>query len=202
MRATLLLALTVGTVLGAALPAFFPSLGATSRAGTAVLMGLEEVFGHSDLVVEGRVIAGTAGRDADGTIYTDWELDVERTFWGDDRPTQVVRLPGGVLPNGDGLLLPGVPRLAVGEDVVLLLGETSRAGLRMPIGLGQGKYRVVRHLDGSRTAVGAAGGATYVDGERVRRMPGGRRLGYAELVARLEAASQARAATAGEGDDR
>ncbi|MEM9381968.1 MAG: hypothetical protein AAGB93_18575 [Planctomycetota bacterium] len=202
MRATLLLAVTVGTVLGAALPFFFPALGGTSSAGTAVRMSVEEAFGHADLVLEGRVVSGTSARDAGGMIYTDWEIDVERTFWGDERATRIVRLPGGVLANGDGLLLPGLPPLTVGEDVVLLLGETSRTGLRMPIGLGQGKYRIVRHLDGTRTALGAEVGASYVDGSRVRRSMGARRLGYAELVARMEASSQARAAAAARGEGR
>lgn len=201
MRSIPLLAVTLGLVIGILVPAFAPSLRSSTRAGTAILMDLEEVFGRSDVVVEGRVLRGKSGETEDGTIYTDWEIDVARTFWGEDLPTRVVRLPGGVLASGKGMVIPGMPRVAVGEDVVLLLGEASPNGLRMPVGLSQGKYRIVTSLEGERTATQAGEHVTLVKDRRSRRIEGHRMLDHAELVARLEAAAQTRSA-AGEGQPR
>lgn len=169
-------------------------------------MDLDEVFQRSELVVEGRVVEGASGETPEGVIYTDWTIAVERTFWGDDVPARTVRLPGGVLEDGRGMVVPGLPRLGVGEDVVLLLGAASHAGLRVPTGLGQGKYRIVTAADGTRTALRHAEHLTLVDGARTRAVRGIGRLAHGELVARLEAAAQTRAASDGtrssEEDDR
>jgi hypothetical protein len=200
MRPTPLLAVTVGLVMGIALPVFVPSLRTPSRAGTALHMDLEEVVRRSALVVEGRVLRGTCGETPNGTIYTDWEIAVERTFLGADHPTRIVRLPGGMLPSGRGMVIPGMPRVTAGEDVVLLLGEESEGGLRMPTGLSQGKYRISVAADGERTAVQSGDHVTLVNEDRSRSVDGVRILDYAELVARLEAASQARAVAPGSAD--
>lgn len=197
MRPSPFLAVTLGLVIGIALPVFVPILRGSSQAGTAIRMDLEEVFQRSDLVVEGRVLGGSSGETAEGTIYTDWEIAVDRTYWGDDQPTRVVRLPGGVLSDGRGMVIPGMPRVAPGEDVVLLLGEASQNGMRMPVGLSQGKYRIVVASDGERTAIQTGDHATLASAQRLRRVEGLQMLDYADLVARLEAASQERAATPG-----
>lgn len=194
MRPIPLLAVTFGLVIGSVLPFIVSSLGSGPRAGTALRMGLEEVFERSDLVIEGRVRAGMSGRAANGVIYTDWEIDVTRTFWGEDRPTRIVRIPGGILPSGDGMLIPGLPRLIEGEDVVLLLGAESSTGLRMPTGLSQGKYRIVVSTAGDRSAIQTGEHVTLLTTQRARRAEGQQVLDRAELVARLEAAGQARAA--------
>lgn len=194
MRQIPLAAIALGAVLGAVLP--LPWAGADAlpraRAGTALRMELGEAFRASDLVLEGRVQSARAAETADGLIVTDWEVVVDRTFWGEPAETRTIRLPGGLLPSGKGMVLPGMPRLAVGEDVVLLLEGEGPAGTRMPTGLAQGKYRVVTQPTGERLAVPASEHVALVDESLA---PVGRPrhvLDHADLVARLEALRQER----------
>ncbi|QDV08937.1 hypothetical protein Poly30_44920 [Planctomycetes bacterium Poly30] len=194
MRPIPLLACTAGLVAGVLAPAFFPGLRSSSQAGTALRMDLDEAFSRSDLVLEGTVVNGMSGETAKGEIYTDWTIDVERTFWGPSEPQRTIRIPGGVLANGKGTMIPGMPRLALGEEVVLFLTEPSSEGIRVPVGLSQGKYRIVTGSDGSRMAVQTGDHVTLISARTTRSIDGFEMLDYADLVARIEAASQKRVA--------
>jgi len=199
MRLSLLSAVLIGTVTG-----LFVSDGAVQqptavRAGTALRMDLEEAFERSDLVLEGRVIGKESRALGEGLVCTDYELSVERTFWGEDQPSRTIRLPGGLLPTGQGMMIPGLPELAEGEDLVLLLGAPAASGLRMPTGLGQGKYRLVTDPSGSRLAVRTAEDLVLVSEGRARQVHGQDVIDYAELVGRIESAAQVRAAITGAG---
>lgn len=186
-----------GLAVGILVSAFAQRPADESQAGTALKMDLEEVVGASGLVLEGKVLGGHSAESPEGAIYTDWEIAVDRTWWGEDQPTRTVRLPGGVLATGKGMAVPGMPSLVPGEDVVLMLTEASENGLRVPTGLGQGKYRIVADAQGAKHAVRtgehltlatSTGALAGKDGLTV--------LDYAELVAKLEAATQAKRATA------
>ena len=194
MRPFPLLACTAGLVVGVLAPAFFPGLRTSSQAGTAIRMDLDEAFMRSEIVLEGRVIAGTSAETSEGEIYTDWTLRVDRTFWGEDERTRTIRLPGGVLADGRGSMVPGMPRLALGEEVVLFLSEESGESMRVPVGLSQGKYRIVTGSDGSRTAVQTGDHVTLMSANTTRSIDGLEMLDYADLIARIEAASQTRLA--------
>ena len=123
------------------------------EAGIAVRMGTEDLVLAADLVLEGRVVALRAATSTSGRIDTEYTLAVTRTFWGSHEPTRVVRIPGGVLADGRGMLVPGLVRLALGEDVVLVLSRASAHGARMPIGLAQGEFRIVTDRFGNKVAV-------------------------------------------------
>ena len=97
------------------------------------------------------------------------------------------------------MLIPGLPSLVEGEDVMLLLGAPSGTGLRLPTGLGQGKYQLVTEADGDRLAVRTAEDLVLVAEGRARQVNGRDVMDYAELVGRIEAAAQVRSATAGAG---
>ncbi len=195
MRPIPLLACTAGLVVGVLAPAFFPGLRTSSQAGTAIRMDLDEAFMRSEVVLEGSVVSGTSGETSLGEIYTDWTITVDRTFWGEHQESRTVRLPGGVLADGRGSMIPGMPRLVMGEEVVLLLSEESDEGIRMPVGLSQGKYRIVTASDGSRTAVQTGDHVTLISARATRSIDGLEMLDYADLIARMEAASQARLAS-------
>ena len=175
--------------------------GRALEAGTAQRMGLDELVRASDLVLEARVVTSTAGEDSRGLIHTEHLLSVDRTFVGEARPMRTVRLPGGVLSDGRGLVIPGLPRLRVGEDVFLLLSPASPAGVRMITGLAQGSYRVLTDPHGRRFAVRCDDSLTLVNPLSGSVRPGGglEVLEYAELVARLTAAA---AGGAGGGKER
>lgn len=192
MRPIPLLACTAGLVAGVLAPAFFPGLRTSSQAGTAIRMELDEAFMRSEMVIEGSVTTGTSGETSLGEIYTDWTINVDRTYWGEHQATRVVRLPGGVLANGYGSMIPGMPRLVLGEEVVLFLSAESEEGMRVPVGLSQGKYRIVTASDGARTAVQTGDHVTLISARATRSIDGLEMLDYADLIARIEAASQTR----------
>ena len=191
-----LLAIAAGVAIGFIAPAFLPEFQSRSEAGTAVQLDLDEAFLASDLVVEGLVTAARSGELGDGTIYTDWDLRVERTFWGEEAETRTIRLPGGMLATGRGMLIPGMPRLVEGEHVVLLLEEPHRDGLRLTTGLSQGKYRIVTSSRGESVAVRTGDHVSLITARNTRVADRNGMLGYADLVARLEAARQERIAAA------
>lgn len=192
MRTFPLFAVALGLTVGFVLPAFFPGLRGSSQAGTALRLSLDETFERSEVVVEGRVHSATSGEDAAGLIYTDWVLATDRSFWGELDETFTVRFPGGVLSSGKGMVVPGMPRLTVGEDVVLFLGEASPMGMRLPTGLSQGKYRIVTSTTGQRTAIQTGEHVSLITARNTRTADGLDMLDYADLVARLEAMRQER----------
>lgn len=168
-------------------------------AGTAVRFDVSQLAERADLVLEARVLSTAAVLGASNLVETEYVLDVERTLYGAHVPTRSVRLPGGLLANGNGLLLPGMPALQVGEDVLLFLSESSASGVRMPVGLSQGKFRVETSLAGSRrlrrthgslTTVPSGGGALWdVTGDEV--------FDYAATLAEVHAALSLRPVISG-----
>lgn len=137
-----------------------------ARAGTALRLDLPTLVELSDLILEGRVESQRVVVAPGGRIETEHLLHVERCLWGEAGVRISVRLPGGVLPEslgGGGLLLPGMPTIAAGEELLLFLSEPSPGGLRVPVGLAQGKLRVERDASGARTLVREQLGLELVD---------------------------------------
>jgi hypothetical protein len=163
------------------------------RAGTAVQLALEELVDRADLVLEARVVALEAGLDARGRVETTCTLAVDRTFLGAPLATRTVRLPGGVLPDGRGMALPGMPVLAVGEEALFFLTAEGRTGVRMPVGLAQGRLRVVRAPDGTKRLVRPASGLELAGADGRTRPATELVLDHAAVVARVAAAVAARA---------
>lgn len=168
--------------------------GLTVEAGTAVRMDVPDLATQADLIVEARVLSARGVEDPSGRIDTEYVLRVDRTLWGTAQAARTVRLPGGTLPDGRGMVLAGVPRLTTGEDVLLFLSSASPTGMRMPTGLGQGKFTVVRDLRGRRSLVRAPGHLALVDpaSGTVREADGVLRFDYADTFARIEAALSVR----------
>lgn len=169
------------------------------EAGTAVRMGVEDLVLAADLVLEGRVVSRRALTSTSGRIDTAYTLAVARTFQGTHEPTREVRLPGGVRPDGLGMIVPGMAGLAVGEDVILMLSPPSTDGLRMPIGLAQGELRIVTDRFGQRLAVRPNADLALANGVTGVVQPGESAsiVDYAELVATIEAAVATKRATGG-----
>lgn len=196
MATSRVLVVSSGLALGILFSAYAAGPIAESLAGTAVEMDLGEVVDSSGLVFEGRVVQGRSAETPQGSIYTDWQIAVDRTWWGEDEPTRTVRLPGGVLASGKAMMIPGMPSLLPGEDVVLMLTEPSEDGTRVPTGLAQGKYRIVADALGAKHAVRTGEHLTLATSTGM--FAGKDRfavLDYADLVAQLEAATQAKRST-------
>lgn len=200
MRASPVLALLL---LGGAAALVLSRTGRRIDAGTAVRLDLPDLVGQADLVLEGRVVERRVVQDGRGRIETALTLAVERTFWGEPRALREVRMPGGVLPDGRGMVLPGMPDLALGEDVLLFLSQPGDTGIRMPVGLAQGKLRVVSSLSGERLLVRTQADLNLVDPRygTVHQAGGRTVLDYAQTVARIHAAVEARKARAVSGEE-
>jgi hypothetical protein len=167
-------------------------------AGTAVrLESIQELVDEAHLVLEGYVRQVRPLVGPGGLIETEYTLDVDRTFLGEERAERVLRLPGGVLENGNGLLLPGMPTLVAGEEVLLFLSDTGSTGVRMPVGLSQGKFRVETSLDGTRRLSRRHGALTFVDPMTGATSDAGAAavFDYAEVMAEIHAAVAARRET-------
>ena len=164
-------------------------------ASTVLQMDLDEQIDASQLVIEGTVLSATPVRDGGGHVLTDYEIAVDRTFLGDDLPVRTVRLPGGALPNGLVTMVPGVPQLSVGEDVLLMLTESGARDLRLPVGLSQGKYRLESSPGRPRRAVREHGNVAWIDSVTgaVHRGEGTEAVSYADLSSRIQASLVGRA---------
>jgi len=196
-RAYLLLSLALGLLAVLSPRGSEPGVGA----GTAVrLETVSDLVDEAHLVFEAHTRSTRTVIGATGRIETEYTFDVDRTFLGEETSERVVRIPGGVLPNGNGLLLPGLPQIVAGEDVLLFLSEAGSSGVRMPVGLSQGKFRVETSLDGSRRLSRRHGALTVVDPRSGVVHDGGGEavFDYAEVIAEVHAAVS-RKQLAGEG---
>lgn len=170
------------------------------RAGTAIELDVPAMVERADLVIEGRVQSATPRASVDGRIETEYLLSVDHTYWGEDAGTRSITIPGGVLPDGRGMLVPGMPRLVPGEDVLLLLSRPGATGVRVPVGLAQGKFRLVPGPDGTRLAVRVQGRLSLVrtSSASVRHADSVAVMAYADLVAELESAAALKRARLGD----
>lgn len=166
-----------------------------AEAGSAVRLEIPDLVREADLVVEGHVEGLAPRLDGRGRVQTEVTLRVTRTFWGEHAPTRVLRFKGGQLPDGSGVLIPGMPRFSLQEDVLLMLSAASADGSRVPVGLSQGKWRVVTDVRGNRSLVRSSGPfeVAQVLGAPVARAAE-ERLDYAEGIAAVIAACEARRA--------
>jgi hypothetical protein len=63
-----------------------------------------------------------------------------------------------------------------GEEMLLLLGRTSQAGFRSPVGLEQGRFRIFREASGSVTAINGRANAGLFNSSEQRAQAKGIRL--------------------------
>lgn len=163
MRIHLRSQLTCGLSLLLALLALDRPRSTEVEAGTALRLEIEELAVRAQLVVEGRVIATRAFRDSRGEVRTEYLLSIDETYAGEPLGTRRFELPGGVLADGSGTLIAGMPTLALGEDALLFLTGESASGLRVPVGLAQGKLRLVRDPAGKLGLLRDAADLTLLD---------------------------------------
>ena len=166
------------------------------EAGTALRLDVSDMVADADLVVEGTVLDSSVHIGSTGLIETEYLLAVDRTFVGENQEQRSVRLPGGVLPDGRGMMIPGMPRMSVGEDVMLFLSRKTAWGMRMPMGLSQGKFRVLQDFDGERRLVRESAPVTTLDAQsgHAHEVSTAASLDYAAVVAEIHAAIAERGA--------
>ena len=131
-------------------------LPATARALVMERVAFADLVRESDLVVVGTV-TGSSSRHMDAPqerrIVTDVTVRVSDVVRGvHDGGEVVVTTLGGVV-DGRGQIVPGAPRFAVGDEVVLFLSTVRRTAsgkaVRLPVALSQGVF-FVRRTPGGR----------------------------------------------------
>ena len=131
------------------------ALAAVPAAATTLMrrVPLELAAAEATRIVHATVVDVHSDRDEWGAPATWVTLDVSRTLKGAVPGHLTIKQFGTAAPLSDGVLtrIPGLPRYAVGEELVLFLRDDSARGFTSPVGLGQGVYRVV--LRGGRRTV-------------------------------------------------
>lgn len=165
------------------------------RASSVVRMATTDLVDGAELVLDARVTQARALERPGGRILTELTLDVAHTYLGDPLAQRVVRLPGGVLPDGRGLVLAGVPVLAAGERCVLFLSAAGADGMRLPVGLAQGCARLHTDARGRTFATRDTSSLALLDPRSGASSEGARQapLPYERMVREIEAAVRTRA---------
>lgn len=162
-----------------------PSLGATQ----VVRMTLPDLVQRAELVIEGRCLSVTSRKDARGLIVTDVSFYVDRGRKGaEDGQTLTLTFPGGELA-GRRLVIPGMPTFVPGDESFLFLTAPSARAWRMPVGLGQGVYRMSYDAaTGARRLLRDLTGLELVDATSgaLVHTPARQELAYQTLVGEVE----------------
>jgi hypothetical protein len=110
---------------------------------------LQDLYREADGVVLGTVESSRSfWNDAHDTIYTEYEVAVDRTVKGSEVKRVTVRLMGGRVADRE-LVVSGNPDIADRERLLLFLRDSGE--FRTVVGMSQGKWSV-RTLDGQELA--------------------------------------------------
>ena len=132
-----------------------------------------ELVAISDRVVRGRVLDSVVERAPSGIVRTRTRVAVIEDFAGGAEPILTVLERGGRLPDGTTVWIPGAPRFAPGDDVVLCLKRTAD-GYRT-VSMGFSAFRVGAAVAGDRPLT-RFGGAAVVGGRGVAGLEASRGL--------------------------
>jgi hypothetical protein len=123
-------------------------LGVASPLGATMVrpLGLEEMAARAERVFVGEVTEVREGEDEYGAPVTFVTFAVARSLKGQVPQQLTIKQLGGRSGGGKGKILriPGLPAYKEKEEVILFLHGTSAGGFTSPVGLGQGKFTVVR----------------------------------------------------------
>jgi hypothetical protein len=149
----------------AGLAAGIVATATVSHATSVQHLTLDQTVQRAERIVHATVTEMHSGRDDAGLPATWITLHVAQTLKGAQRKQFTIKQYGVAepLPDGSVTRIAGLPRYAVGEEVVLFLHAESRRGFTSPVGLGQGCYRINRTALRPRVRREAGGGATDLD---------------------------------------
>jgi hypothetical protein len=162
-------------------------------AGTALRLDIEGLTDRAEAVLEGRIVSKTVLQVGPKRIETEYVVRVERDLLGASSSVFNFRLPGGTLADGRGMVIAGMPELLVDEEVLLFLTGESAAGIRMPVGLAQGKFRVLRDAQGTKRLTRAGGPLELVAPNGTLQTLAPSALEYAATLQQIETALATRA---------
>lgn len=144
-----------------------------ARSTTVEQLPFDRLVAQAETAFHGTCVDVRAEWDATGRrIRTRVTFAPQDTLKGPNAERFELVLPGG---QRDGLtqVVHGMPRFAVGDEVVLLAtAPHRRSGVRVPVGLAQGVYRVERHPGEPPIARRDTRGLHLVDLDARRAVPG------------------------------
>jgi hypothetical protein len=163
---------------------------APAGAGMVLKMNLSQLTDRADAIFRGHVLSAEPGKISigGGTLPTvTYRLRVDEAFKGkfeakEDAATEVeITMLGthkAAVRSGNlmrlSTSLPDVPQLRVGEDYVLFTTAPGKSGLRSPVGLGQGSFRIFLGASKTELAVNELNNLGLFDGGvSARRADGG-----------------------------
>lgn len=116
------------------------------HATTVRSLSLEEIVDYADRIFVGKVTEVREGKDEYGIAVTYITFSVHQNLKGKMPAEFTIKQLGRSGPRkGRGVLrIPGMPGYRKGEELVLFLYGTSEGGFTSPVGLGQGKFKVIR----------------------------------------------------------
>jgi hypothetical protein len=119
----------------------------TSVAMMVLPVDLDQLVVDADRIFLGLVTAVDEQNDEHGIPGTYVTVQIARTLKGNTPTTLTFKQLGGqARPGGNALLrIAGLPTYQVGQELILFLRPTSAAGFTSPVGMEQGKFRVVRN---------------------------------------------------------
>jgi hypothetical protein len=119
-------------------------------------MLLDEIVDDAAIAFHGTCIANRVEIDPQTQlVVTLTTFEVREVIKGSVSSTHVIKQIGGTLPGGEsGLIVHGVPKFAVGQEVVLFLAGRSSLGFSSPVGLSQGRFEVAARGAGKVVSLG------------------------------------------------
>jgi hypothetical protein len=149
-------------------------------AGMVLKMNLSQLTDRADAIFRGHVLSAEPGKISigGGTLPTvTYRLRVDEAFKGkfeakENTATEVeITMLGthkAAVRSGNYMRLstslPEVPKLNVGEDYVLFTTAPGKSGLRSPVGLGQGSFRIFLGANKTELAVNELNNLGLFDG--------------------------------------
>jgi hypothetical protein len=128
----------------------------STRASQVRPMNLEKMTQRATTIFAGVCTGVETQHDATlGRPVARVSFRVDQVVKGAAAATLTIRLLGNAA---------GVPRFREGEETVLFLYGESALGLTSPVGLGQGKFRVVEDKSGRKIAINEFGNDGLLDG--------------------------------------
>jgi hypothetical protein len=148
------------------------------RGALTVARSLDQLTGEADVIVHGYVTSAKVEPHPQLTNLTTVviSMEVEETLKGTPRKSLVFRqYIWDIRDKLDGA------RYKKGEELLLMLGPVSKYGLTSPVGLEQGRFRVIRDSSGQRTAVNGRGNAGLFRASETRAQAKGIKLSARQI---------------------
>ncbi len=128
-------------LISAALSGIPNYLTASSSSGEEVT-SWDTLVAGAERIVEAKILDKRTKLNADGTIETTYTLSTITPIKGENANIQEITVPGGEVA-GQGLVIPGMPQLQIGDRNILFLSAASpHNNWRMPVGLKAGALKV------------------------------------------------------------